>query len=59
MANAVIQLQRSAYLLAKFNSGMKPSVSLSQVEQARFALICDKPPEKGGFALSLNIGEVG
>ena len=59
MANAVIQLQRAVYLLAKFNSGMKPNASLSREEQARFALICDEPPEKGSFALSLSIGEAG
>ena len=59
MANAVIQLQRVVYLLAKFNSGMKPNASLSREEQARFALICDEPPEKGSFVLSLSIGEVG
>ena len=59
MANAVIQLQRVVYLLAKFNSGMKPNASLSREEQARFALICDEPPEKGSFALSLSIGEAG
>ena len=59
MANAVIQLQRAVYLLAKFNSSMKLNASLSRAEQARFALICDKPPEKGGFALSLSIGEAG
>ncbi len=59
VANAVIQLQRVVYLLAKFNNGMKPNASLSQEEQARFALICDEPPEKGSFVLSLSIGEVG
>ena len=59
MANAVVQLQRVVYLLAKFNNGKKPKASLSQEEQARFALICNEPPEKGSFALSLSIGEVG
>ena len=58
MANAVVQLQRVVYLLAKFNNGKKPKASLSQEEQARFALICNEPPEKGSFALSLRIGEV-
>ena len=59
MANAVIQLQRVVYLLAKFNGGKKPKSSLSQEEQARFALVCNEPPEKGSFVLSLSIGEVG
>ena len=59
MANAVIQLQRVVYLLVKFNSGKKPKASLSREEQARFALVCDEPPEKGSFVLSLSIGEVG
>ena len=59
MANAVIQLQRVVYLLAKFNGGKKPKSSLSQEEQARFALVCNEPPEKGSFVLSLSIGEMG
>ena len=59
MANAVIQLQRVVYLLVKFNSGKKPKSSLNREEQARFALVCNEPPKKGSFALSLSIGEVG
>ena len=58
MANAVIQLQRVVYLLAKFNSGKKPKSSLSREEQARFALVCDGLPQKGNLALSLSIGKV-
>ena len=59
VANAVIQLQRVVYLLAKFNSGKKLKATLSREEQARFALVCDGLPEKGNFALSLSIGEAG
>ena len=59
MSNAVIQLQRVVYLLAKFNSGKKLKATLSREEQARFALVCDGLPEKGNFALSLSIGEAG